>query len=275
MFRGLLIWHSSYFAAALDPSNRLLEGKDDALELEGKEDAPKLDSKDDAELERKDNAPRLDSKDDAELESKEDVEPKGEDDALELEVKFNALELRSKGNTLELEEEIEVFDVFYCWLYTGQLKDAFISQDPTTPQPKSADDVYLPDITLCKIWVFADFRGIPALGNAAINMLHERIISIWKTPSEIIKYIYGHTAKGSNLREFLVHFYTRAVGVERVLSLSPENFTVEFTLELLAIFAKMKFGATKMSRSEWTKVNRCQWHDHSGPGGKLRLENRG
>jgi hypothetical protein len=205
MFRGLLIWHSSYFAAALDTSNELLE---------------------------------------------------------------------CKGNTIELEEDIAVFDVFYCWLYTGQLKDAFISQDPTNSQPVSADDVYLSAITLCKIWVFADFRGIPALGNAAINMLHERIVATWINPSSLIKYVYGNTTKGSKLREFLLHFFTRSVGVDRILETNPEHFTVEYTLEVLAIVAKSKFGWGLMMRDEWTKINRCQWHDHSGPGGQIRLESR-
>jgi len=175
---------------------------------------------------------------------------------------------------MELEEEIDVFDAFYCWLYTSQLKDAFIPQDPTVPQPISADDIYLSTITLCKIWVFADFRGIPALGNAAMNMLHERIAATWVIPSSLIKYVYGNTTKGSKLREFLLYFFTRSVGVDRILELNPEHLTVEYTLEILAIVAKTKYSRGLMMPEEWTKIDRCQWHDHSGPGGKIRLENR-
>jgi hypothetical protein len=29
-----------------------------------------------------------------------------------------------------------------------------------------------------------------------------------------------------------------------------------------------------MSKQEWKEIDRCQWHDHSGPGGKLRLDSR-
>jgi hypothetical protein len=286
MFRGLLIWHSSYFAAALDPSNRLLEGKDDVQKLGSEDDVPKLESEDGVpKLGSEDDVPKLESEDDVpKLESEDDVpkleieddalELEGKDDALELEGKLNALKIEGKSNTLELEEGIDVFDAFVCWLYTGQLKDPFRPQDPTTPEPKSVDDLYLPAITLCKIWVFADFRGIPALGNAATNMLHERIVTRWQKPNEIIKYSYENTTKESKLREFILYFYTRAVGLDRIVATSPEYFTVEFTLELLAGFAKTNFSGNLIMRGEWTKINRCQWHDHSGPGGKLRLENR-
>jgi hypothetical protein len=78
--RGLLTWHSAYFAAALDPNGGFV----------------KIDS-----------------------------------------------------NTIELEESIEVFDAFYCWLYTSKLKDT-----PTT-SVKAPDDLYLLYEDLNKIWIFA------------------------------------------------------------------------------------------------------------------------
>lgn len=260
MFRGLLIWHSSYFAAALDPSNELLEGESNVLEQESKDDVLEQEGKDNV-LEQEGEGSSL--------------KQEGESNSLDQEGKGSALEQESKSNALELEEEIAVFDAFYCWVYTGQLKDPFMPQDPTAPQTRSVDDVYLPAITLCKIWVFADFRGIPGLGNAAINMLHERIAGIWQRPNDIIRYIYENTTKESKLRDFILHFYTRAVGAQRISSSNPEHFTIDFTLDVLAIFTtEMKFGKSVLTRTEWTKTNRCQWHDHSGPGGKLRLQSR-
>jgi hypothetical protein len=205
MFRRLLIWHSSYFAAALDTSNDLLGGTD---------------------------------------------------------------------NTFELEEEIEVFDAFYCWLYTGRLKDPFVLKEHTAPEPVSSNDVYLGAISVCKIWVFADFRGIPALGNAAIDMLHEKIAAAWLRPNIVIKYVYENTTKESKLRDFLVYFYTNGLSLDELLQIKPERFTVEFMLELLPIFAKMKDSSKSMTQKRWTQTNRCKWHDHFGPGGKRRLESR-
>jgi hypothetical protein len=74
--RGLLTWHSAYFAAALDPNGGFVD---------------------------------------------------------------------DGSNTIELEESIEVFDAFYCWLYTSKLKET-----PTTPA-ESPDDLYLAYKVLNKI----------------------------------------------------------------------------------------------------------------------------
>jgi hypothetical protein len=177
---------------------------------------------------------------------------------------------------MELEEEIKVFDAFYCWLHTGRLKDPFVPQEQTTPQPVTPNDVYFRAIDVCKIWVFADFRGIPALGNAAIDMLHERIAAMWLSPDLTIKYVYENTIKGSKLRDMLVFFYTNVKGLDEVVQTNPELFTVEFTLELLPFFAQKHgyIGPTSMPQNLWTRFNRCRWHDHSGPGGNRRLERR-
>ena len=67
-----------------------------------------------------------------------------------------------------------MFDVFHCWLHTGTLKE--VDQSVGSGVPK-LEDLYLPNLTLCKVWVFADFRGIPILGNCAIDALHERALS--------------------------------------------------------------------------------------------------
>jgi hypothetical protein len=29
-----------------------------------------------------------------------------------------------------------------------------------------------------------------------------------------------------------------------------------------------------MPRDDWTALDRCEWHDHSGPGGQMRLDSR-
>ncbi|KAF2033204.1 hypothetical protein EK21DRAFT_86628 [Setomelanomma holmii] len=53
----------------------------------------------------------------------------------------------------------------------SRLKDQpYMIDDETKPE-----DVYLDYETLVEVWSFADMRGIPALGNAAIDMLHEQI----------------------------------------------------------------------------------------------------
>ena len=100
---------------------------------------------------------------------------------------------------------------------------------------------------------------------------------MWLSPEITIKYVYENTIKGSKLRDILVFFYTNVLSLDEILQINPELFTVEFTLELLPIFAqrhKEYICHTSMPQKLWTRLNRCRWHDHSGPGGKRRLESR-
>ncbi|KAF3040584.1 hypothetical protein E8E11_005262 [Didymella keratinophila] len=83
---------------------------------------------------------------------------------------------------LDVDGNIDVFDVFYGWLYTGRLKDA---QGTNT-----ADDLHLSFKLLCKVWVFADFRGVSELGNRTMDMLHERCVAEWRTPVDCVRYVY-------------------------------------------------------------------------------------
>ncbi|KAH6642957.1 hypothetical protein C7974DRAFT_113256 [Boeremia exigua] len=195
IFRTLLMWHSSYFAAALEPNSVL---------------AP------------------------------------------------------SGGKALKLECSHEVFDAFYCWLYIGKLKDSVV-------ESTECNDIYLSGFLLCKIWVFADCRGIPELGNRAIDMLHERCVAAWQTPGRIA-YIYENTTVGSKLRDYLIQFHgsTRTFGS---LQEGSVNQTVDFLHDMVPLVAS-RMAEGPLGRDAVTRWDRCQWHDHSGPGGKLRLEGR-
>lgn len=56
-----------------------------------------------------------------------------------------------------------------------------------------ADDSYLDDLLLSRIRVFANFRGVPGLDNAAIDMLHERITATAVKIKPCIICVYGNT----------------------------------------------------------------------------------
>lgn len=74
------------------------------------------------------------------------------------------------GEELCLEEHHEVFNAFVCWLFTGRVKDPHLNRESET-----AHDHFLGDETIFRLWIFADMRGIPGLGNAAIDMYDKRI----------------------------------------------------------------------------------------------------
>jgi hypothetical protein len=170
-----------------------------------------------------------------------------------------------------LEEDIATFDAFHCWLYTGRLKDPLEST-----QDIAADDVYIKANQFCKIWVFADMRGIPAMGNAAIDMMHERVSAEWNVfQRRSIDYIYKNTTQGSKLRGFVVDLQTKIQSFDvSNKQVTEKGINSEFLLEAVPALARQGEKHKRISTSAWTKLNRCQWHDYSRPGGKLQLESR-
>jgi hypothetical protein len=174
-------------------------------------------------------------------------------------------------DNLTLQEDATVFEAFRCWLYTGKLKDM-----PSTAGDVSPQDQYLSHMILCRIWVFADMRGISALGNSAIDMLHELVYSRWSSyNSEVLKYTYENTTPGSNLRKYFVSSFTKLLGYDRFKEkMTEEKVTVAFLLDAMPVLVRQGEGHRAIGRGEWGKLDRCEWHDHSGPGGKLRLESR-
>ena len=120
IFRGLLTWHSPYFAAALNPDGGFIDSGKDSLALEYSHD---------------------------------------------------------------------LFDAFYCWLYTGRLKDP--------------DQTYSSINLLCRVWIFAEYHGIPELGNKALDLLHARCVATRQRPYSCIEYVWDNTTEDSKLRAFI------------------------------------------------------------------------
>ena len=169
-----------------------------------------------------------------------------------------------------LEESITVFDAFECWLYTGTLKDP-----PSDLTTATKENEYLEAIELCRIWVFADMRGIPGLANTAIDMYQERIVATWATNSAVLDYIYQSTTPGSKLRKFIVDEFTKTMDANSfMIAMTPDNSPTEFLLEAIPPLMEFFWDRTTYCLKDWTCVDRCEWHDHSGPGGKLRHELR-
>ncbi|KAH7390914.1 hypothetical protein DE146DRAFT_618526 [Phaeosphaeria sp. MPI-PUGE-AT-0046c] len=201
--RGLLIWHSSYFAAALDPSN-------------------------------------------------------------------SANFATGANGELMMEEDVEVFDAFCCWLYTGRLKDPC-----STSTTSKFLELYLKRKILYQIWIFAEMRGVPAMKNAAIDMLHENVCASWTSLRGGISYCYENIVRGSALRQYMLNRSTQVKSFESFKNFMTKNeLPYDFLIDAIPILVAQGEGHESIGREAWIAIDRCQWHDHSGPGGKLRLESR-
>jgi hypothetical protein len=176
----------------------------------------------------------------------------------------------SDEGEVNMEDSLPVFDAFHCWLLTGRLKDP-----PSSEAEVTCDEYFLSRGLLMEIWVFADMRGIPALGNAAIDMLHERFVAGWRAAGKELKDVYDMTTANSGLRRYIVDMYTMTHSLDSFMKkMDADVAPVEFLLEVLPRFVSKGPKGKGIGRTAWTRYDRCTWHDHSGPGGQLRLESR-
>ncbi|KAF2493990.1 hypothetical protein BU16DRAFT_582997 [Lophium mytilinum] len=188
-----------------------------------------------------------------------------------------------EGNTgvVELEDdEVEVFHAFYCWIYTRRLRDPLSSPLHKDALPQNSAETTLSDLLLCKIYIFGDMRGIPGLQNNALDALHKNILLSWRTLSaSIVNYVYSNTVEKSQLRCFIVQlnisgYHDLCEFVEKRLKKDRNNYPMDFVIDILQIIStKDKSGAwprVKHLQETWAKLDRCEFHDHSGPGGALR-----
>jgi hypothetical protein len=180
-------------------------------------------------------------------------------------------DIGSKHGELRLREKPVVFAAFVCWLWTGRLKDA-----PESAADTPDNDIYLAPVLLFEIWVFGDMRDVPGLCNAAIDMLHKRTTAKWSITTSEIPWIYENTRPGDALRRFMVDTCTLLKDPSFWGRLGDESkaILVQFVLDALPILISMSYTAGPFKRAAWTLLDRRQWHDHSGPGGKLRMESR-
>jgi hypothetical protein len=88
--------------------------------------------------------------------------------------------------------EVDVFEMFNRWLYTGTLRENGKLWDSA-----SFD-------TLVELYVFADMVRIPALKNCALRGLDAAATDVDEIPVDKLKYIWENTTPDSNLRRFAI-----------------------------------------------------------------------
>ncbi|PVI01905.1 hypothetical protein DM02DRAFT_670935 [Periconia macrospinosa] len=164
---------------------------------------------------------------------------------------------------VDIQDDIKVFVAMQRWIHTGHINDVGVKTLP---------------LALCKIWVFADKRGMPGLANDAIDALHEYTAYHGTIPTPTIPYILENTLPESKLYKFL-HAQYSAIQSNKSLvndierALRPDVFdeaTKSFLL--MQLRTRIDFGgpATKEVEykrpQEWVFEDRCRWHQH-GPRG--------
>ena len=175
------------------------------------------------------------------------------------------------SNVLDIKCSHAVFDIFFCWIYTGRLKDAPV----TVPPASLAVKAYFPTIkAFYDTWIFSDRCGIPMLGNTVIDTLHERLAGSNGLPVNM-EYLYANTEPESKLRKFVLAWFELTTDFSDLAAYSSRiKPTVAFLSDVYPLMGARPWAERPedLDNVMLTSVNRCRWHDHSGPVGRLQIK---
>ena len=155
------------------------------------------------------------------------------------------------------EDDVEVFQAFYYWLYTRKLFDlhagrAYVSKTDTTN---------IEWMLICKIFVFGDARGIPGLKNAAIDLIIAKFVQTWAFPIETVRFVFDNTQE-SSLRKLLVDMALESGDLDQMRQ-HRGYFTKDFLVDMVVAMQKSNCVASVTSKEKWAARNLCIYHDHT------------
>jgi hypothetical protein len=162
------------------------------------------------------------------------------------------------------EDDPDVFEIFFHWIFKRTLYS------------KLSSEGWIPysSMQLSKLFVFADARGIPELGNAAIDVFVQTYFQRWGSPVPSLNYIYKNTMHGSLLRRVVVDFAVetgRFDFVHSYLADFPKEFLADALVKSFAVDRDFNFTSLKLGLKAYrtAKVKQlCQYHDHPKPESK-------
>ncbi|KAJ4292771.1 hypothetical protein N0V90_009434 [Kalmusia sp. IMI 367209] len=156
---------------------------------------------------------------------------------------------------------IETFEMFFNWMNTGVAS--------TTDKGEDLNEQQAVDL-----FVFADFYGILALTNDALEIYFRSFAKKWKVEYGAIKSIYDRTPENSNLRRLAVDILTDVSVFENFRTVvTTSGFSIDFMLDVLETFRDKKmvpgsYMSLRVNGCEgWKRIMKAkfcaQYHDHA------------
>ncbi|KAH0367800.1 hypothetical protein KCU65_g4458, partial [Aureobasidium melanogenum] len=158
----------------------------------------------------------------------------------------------AEGKLSLLDEDVEVFDIFHKFLYTGSIGDG--------------QGHNLRSDTLIKVWVFGDRFLIPCLQNSAIDALDTRLHIRHTIPTLSIKLIWENTLPNAPLRKYVLDVVVYTGDMIDILSPDHEQqWPREALLDLArALSSKAVIEQTLDSElCSMPKRPKCYYHVHA------------
>lgn len=147
-------------------------------------------------------------------------------------------------------DEVKVFEVFFSWLYTHRFFEE--NGAPT--------NWAIGRMTLAKVWIFGDARGIPELQNAIIDEMITCIAKWERLNAQFVKEVYDNTVDGAPLRKFSVEYFLSNddKGLLTLLGSEgpdyPSQFYREVALGLVGDRRRIK------SQVQWGEIDKKDYH---------------
>ena len=151
------------------------------------------------------------------------------------------------------EEDICAFPLFAKWLYSGSFD--------TAPAQGDREEAYKTIMKFCKIFVFADKRGIATLQKLAIDATVQQLGNSWYGLSQpIVKYVYQNTLESSVLRKVISGFCAWCHGnaffqteLKEWAAIGDDAF--DFLRDILMYMAGRAKTHRRLSRDEWKALS--------------------
>jgi hypothetical protein len=116
----------------------------------------------------------------------------------------------------------EVFSAVYTWLFSGKLYFD-LAADGSIPMTEQL---------ICEIYVFGDARGSPDLCNAAIDLLFQKSVQLWRFFHDSLHYVWQNSLKNAPMRRYLIDSACENFGWDPQaddVSLYPVEFLLRVT----------------------------------------------
>ena len=160
------------------------------------------------------------------------------------------------------EEDPVIFSIVNFWLYAGVIR--------LPPQHTRPRDIQM---TLLKLWLFADCRLMPALQNHALDFLHQSVIDLWDFgDSLLIGTIFTEAPREAGICDWVVECFATfadAARLEKYLKKSreygdeypPSGFSYRLAKRLLRNVEETPRSLDFIGLLKNMDV--CQFHEHS------------
>ena len=146
-----------------------------------------------------------------------------------------------------------MFTGFVKWLYTNKHRADKIT--------KATGGEHF--MSIVKLWIFADRRGVPLLMNEMIDSLHHSVVALWYVPT--VKEIYENTTEESALRRMVVDMYANIAGSNQAAQFKTDSdvYTKDFLCDLVKSLIATNQRKPHLSKEEYNKVEMCpSFHVH-------------